>query len=100
MPLLPTLAEGATPPEGSTVVQLSNTTDRMLSVGILKGEYMTFGPGAAPPAAYVLNADQAGRYKFQLTYQPIYQQWFTAGYLVPYTPPPPPDPPPEEDPPA
>jgi hypothetical protein len=90
MPLLPTLADGATPPEGSTVVQLSNTTTRMLSIGILKGEYMTFAPAADPPAAYVLNADQAGRYTFQLTHQAIYQGWFAAGYLVAYTAPPPP----------
>ena len=96
MPLLPKLADGATPPEGSTVVQLSNTTDRMLSVGIRNGEYMVFEPLLDPPVAYLLNADQAARYQFQLTYQPIYQQWFASGYLVAYVAPPPPDPPLEE----
>jgi len=95
MPLLPTLTDGETPPDGSTLVQLSNTTDRMLSIGILKGDYMVFQPATDPPAAYVLNADQAARYTFQLTYQPIYQAWFDAGYLVAYVAPPPP---PEADP--
>jgi hypothetical protein len=78
-------------PEGTTVIGFDNTIDVMLTIGILRGDYMAFD--AMLTTFYALDQDQLQRARQQLQQQTIYQGWITAGYLVEATlaPPPPPE---------
>jgi hypothetical protein len=84
--------DGEPAPEGTTLIGFDNTIDTMLTIGILRGDYMVFD--AMATTFYALNQDQLQRARQQLEQQTIYQGWITAGYLVEATPTPPA--PPEE----
>lgn len=98
---------------GERLLQLANTGETPLFIGIRNGEYMIAAPASepgvtAPPvppttlATYVLTQEQYVRLQQQIQLQPTYRAWIASGLLtltelqeVPVaqteTPPPPPD---------
>lgn len=72
--------DGDPVPEGTALIGFENTIDVMLSIGILRGDYMVFD--AMATTEYALDVDQQARLRQQLQGQPIYIDWFKQGYLV------------------
>ncbi len=90
---------------GERLMQLENTGDVPLYVGIRNGEYMIAAAAGDPVVTYVLTQEQYVRLQQQLQLQPTYKSWIASGLLtltelqeVPVTEtPPPPEPEPEDD---
>jgi len=116
MPLVRHFAEGESYElqPGEVLLQLGNTADVPLYIGIRKGEFLIAQPADEPQLTYVLTEEQHVRLQQQLKLQVTYKGWLKTGLLtitdvtVPPDPPPPDpeveDPPPEalrerEDPP-
>lgn len=108
MPMVRNIAEGGTyiPQPGERLLQLNNTGETPLYIGIRKGEYMIAASAGAPLVTYVLTEEQWVRLQQQMQLQPAYKSWVASGLLTlveldelpEAEPPPPPPPPPEPDP--
>lgn len=104
MPLVRKVPEGEAyqPQAGERLLQLVNTGDTPLSIGIRRGEYMiATAAGDTEQPTYVLTEEQWVRLQQQLQMQATYKNWLATGLLtlreVPevIVPPPEPEPPPE-----
>lgn len=78
------LTEGPyTPAPGEHLLQLQNTGDVPLYIGIRNGEYMIAPPaGASSTTTYVLTQEQRVRLQQQIQLQATYREWIASGLLT------------------
>jgi|SRR3954463_9143626 hypothetical protein len=84
MPLVRNIAEGGTyqPAAGERLLQLPNTGDVPLYIGIRNGEYMISAAVGEPLVTYVLTETQWVRLQQQLQLQATYKKWVASGLLT------------------
>lgn len=85
MPSVRKLAEGEVYQQqaGERLLQLENTGDVPLYVGIRNGQYMIAAPSdVMPEPTYVLTEEQWVRLQQQLQSQAVYKGWIASGLLA------------------
>lgn len=97
------IAEGPYQPAADErLLQLANTGEVPLYIGIRNGEYMIAAAAGEPQVVYVLTETQWVRTQQQMQLQPTYKKWVASGLLtlteLDSVPAPTPPPPPEEEP--
>lgn len=84
------------PQPGEHLLQLANTGDVPLYIGIRRGEFMLAAPVGDPVRTYILTEEQYVRLQQQMQLQAAYKDWVTSGLLTLVDPTVVPDPPLEE----
>jgi|SRR3954463_16212334 hypothetical protein len=89
------------PQPGEHLLQLANTGDVPLYLGIRRGEFMLAAAAGEPVRTYILTEEQYVRLQQQLAMQAAYKEWLASGLLTLVDPtvvvPPPPPPETEEE---
>lgn len=84
MPIVRNIAEGTgyQPAPGERLLQLVNTGEVPLYLGIRNGDYMIAAPSGEPQVTYVLVEEQWVRLQQQLKLQITYKNWIASGLLT------------------
>lgn len=83
MPLVRNIDKGPYEPAvGERLLQLRNTAEVPLYLGIRKGEYMIAAAPDGPQVTYILTDEQYVRMQQQLALQTTYKNWIASGILT------------------